>query len=154
MEKTVSETMATTNHDQDFYRWTQEQADLLRAKRFSEIDLEHLAEEIEEMGRSERRALESRLKVLLTHLLKWQHQPSHRGRSWMLTIKEQRRSLAHLLKANPSLRNHLDDLLQDAYELAILAAARETGLDETVFPQICPWQVAQVLDIDFLPDQS
>ena len=144
--------MPTTEHDQDFYRWTQNQARLLKTGRLSELDVEHLAEEIEEMGRSERRALESRLKVLLTHLLKWQHQPSHRGRNWMLTIKEQRRAIAHLLKASPSLKNHLDSILQDAYELAILAAARETGLDESAFPPTCPWQPDQVLDTDFLPE--
>ena len=142
--------MATT-YDRDFYRWAMEQANLLRSGRLTEIDVEHLIEEIENMGRSEKRELESRLKVLLTHLLKWQFQPSHRERSWELTIKEQRRAIAHLLKDNPSLKSQLEEILNDAYELAILAAARETGLDEQVFPQRCPWESEQLLDIRFLP---
>ncbi len=142
----------TTSYERDFYQWAMEQADLLRSGRLSEIDVEHLIEEIENMGRSERRELESRFKVLITHLLKWRFQPSYRGHSWALTIKEQRRAIAHLLKDNPSLKSHLEDILNDAYELAILAAARETGLDERTFPSICPWESGQALDTGFLPD--
>ncbi|HWP00637.1 MAG TPA: DUF29 domain-containing protein [Methylococcus sp.] len=136
---------------QDFYGWTQEQAALLRAGRWSETDLAQLAEEIENMGRSEWRELESRLKVLLVHLLKWRFQPSHRGRSRELTIKEQRRAVFHVLKANPSLEPRLDEVLADAYELAILGAARETGLDEGAFPERCPWSIEAVLNPEFLP---
>lgn len=139
------------SRNQDFYGWTQEQAALLRAGRWSEADFAQLAEEIESMGKSEWRELESRLKVLLVHLLKWRFQPSHRGRSWELTIKEQRRAVFHVLKANPSLEPRLDEVLADAYDLAILAAARETGLDEEAFPEQYPWSVEAVLDPEFLP---
>ena len=90
-------------HDLDFYAWTQQQVDLLKSGNLVDVDVKHLIEEIESMGASERRELIDRLAVLLAHLLKWYYQPSFRGRSWQLTIKEQRRQLQRLLKDNPSL---------------------------------------------------
>lgn len=85
--------MAASSHDHDFYRWTQEQADILRRGQFSAIDVDHLIEELEAMGARERRELTNMLEVLLAHLLKWQYQPEHRSRSWRATIAEQRLSL-------------------------------------------------------------
>jgi hypothetical protein len=82
--------MNSSTHENDFYAWTQEQAHLLRTGQLHQIDLQNIAEEIEDMGRSERRQLESRLEILIMHLLKWQFQPNLRSRSWQLTIKEQR----------------------------------------------------------------
>lgn len=139
-------------YDQDFYTWTQHQAAALRAGRLSDLDLANLAEEIEDMGRSQRDKLESHLAVLLAHLLKHQHQPGKRTRSWELTIKEQRRQVAKALRRNPGLKSHLDEAVADAYDIARLVAARETGLSEAVFPEVCPWGWEAITDENFLPD--
>lgn len=141
---------ASVEH-RDFYAWTQQQADLLRDKKFDQIDLEHLIEEIESMGNSEVRELESRLTVLLMHLLKWQYQPNLQTRSWVLTIKEQRRRIAKRLQQSPSLKSKLQEIVNDAYELARGDAADETGLSESHFPEACPWEYAQLIDMDFWP---
>lgn len=141
-------------HDTDFYAWTQQQTRLLKSGKLSEIDIEHLIEEIESMGASERRELINRLGVLLAHLLKWQYQPSYRGRSWQLTIKEQRRQLARLLKDNPSLQAKLTDFIPEAYEDALILAARETGLDESYFPGQCSYALKDILDLEFVPGKN
>jgi len=140
-----------TIYERDFYAWTQIQATLLREQQFTQLDLDHLIEEIESMGRSERRQLLSRLEILLMHLLKWQHQSELRGRSWELTIVEQRRRIAKLLSANPSLHNQLPDLLPEAYDDATFGAMRETGLPQATFPALCPWTMEEVLGDGWLP---
>ncbi|ATW30604.1 hypothetical protein BJP41_00785 [Candidatus Williamhamiltonella defendens] len=142
----------TTLYDDDFYGWSQEQANLLRTKRFNELDTENLLEEIEAMGRSERRELESRLEKLLSHLLKWQYQPSRRGKSWLLTIKEQRRKFVDCLNENPSLRNKKEERLIIVYQYARLSAEKETNLSESVFPDQCPWTFDQIMDNEFFPE--
>ncbi|ACQ66951.1 DUF29 domain-containing protein [Candidatus Hamiltonella defensa] len=142
----------TTLYDDDFYGWSQEQANLLRTKRFNELDAENLLEEIEAMGRSERRELESRLEKLLSHLLKWQYQPSRRGKSWLLTIKEQRRKFVDCLNENPSLRNKKEKRLIIVYQYARLSAEKETNLSESVFPDQCPWTFDQIMDNEFFPE--
>ena len=109
---------------------------MIRAKRWSEIDVEHLAEEVEDMRKSERRSLESRLEILLMHLLKWQVQKDRRSNSWRRTIKDQRGRLEKLLSENPSLK----------------AEANETGLDNENFPANCPYSVEQILNADYLPE--
>jgi hypothetical protein len=141
-------------YEQDFYAWTRHQAELLRAGRWQSLDLEHLVEEIESMGASERRQLVSRLKVLLAHLLKWQYQPRLQSRSWSATIKEQRLSLQDLLDDNPSLRADLDALIAKAYRLARLLAVKETNLEEATFPVQCPYSQEQIDDLDFYPRPS
>src|ERR1700677_4428442 len=108
-------TKNATLYDTDFYAWSNEQAALWRAGRVAEGDVENIAEEIESMGRSEKRELVNRLTVLFVHLLKWRYQPSLRGRSWTLTIGQQRRRLVKLLDANPSLKSQLNEALADAY---------------------------------------
>jgi hypothetical protein len=138
-------------YERDFYAWTQQQSTLLRQNDFVHLDIANLVEELESMGRSERRQLTNRLEILLTHLLKWQHQPELRGRSWQLTIGEQRRRIARLLHDSPSLQSHLDECLVDAYEDATFAATRETGLPTTTFPSQCPFTLSQVLSTDWLP---
>ena len=140
------------NYHQDFYGWTQEQAALLRAGRLSDLDIENLIEEVECMGRSEKRELESRLTVLLLHLLKWKYQEVRRGRSWELSIAEQRIQFRKTLKENPGLKPLLDEILSDAYSLAILQASRETKISKSVFPQQCPWSFSQITDDNYLPD--
>lgn len=137
-------------HRQDFRAWTRQQADLIRSGRLSELDAVNLIDEIEDMGGSRERELESRLGVLLAHLLKWRYQPDRRGRSWRLTIAEQRRRIARLLKRNPSLKPLLAEALEDAYGDALLIAARETDLDESAFPPACPFSLEQVMDANWL----
>lgn len=141
----------STLYDSDFYGWATQQASLLRSGAYAEADIANIVEELETMGRSERRELTSRLAVLLTHLLKWQAQPARRGNSWRLTIREQRRQAARVLSDNPSLQPLLNGLLADAYGDALLAAQRETGLPESAFPAVCPWTVEQVLQGDGEP---
>jgi len=140
------------NYEQDFYGWTQEQAALLKAGRLTELDITNLVEEVETMGRSEKRVLESRLTVLLVHLLKWKYQPARRGRSWTLTIEGQRIKFDRVLKDNPGLKPQLSDLLCNAYRLAKVNASRETGLDREIFAPDCPWTFEQITDDGFFPE--
>lgn len=133
-------------YERDLYAWAMRNAALLRAGRLREIDHMNIAEELESMGRSERRALGSRLAVLLMHLLKWRYQPERRGRSWRATIREQQRQVARLLADNPSLRPELPTLMADAYVDAVLLAIAETGLDEATFPATCPFEVEQIMN--------
>lgn len=146
--------MTTTGYEQDFHRWTEEQAQLLRAGRYVALDIDHLVEELESMGSRERRELINRLKVLLAHLLNWQYQPERRSPSWRATIKEQRLSSEDLLDDNPSLRPTLDQQIIKAYRLGRLLAVKETNLDESHFPADCPYSTAQVTDPDFYPSWS
>jgi len=146
--------MRNSLYERDFYAWANEQASLLRAGRLSEADLANIAEEIESMGRVEKRELVSRLKVLLTHLLKWQFQPGLWSTSWRLSIEEQRREVADHLADNPSLKDKLPEELASAYRKAILAAASETGFDSTTFPRACPWTYEQIMDTAFWPEET
>ena len=140
-------------YDQDFFEWTLRNAELLRAGRLEEADLEHIAEEIEDIGKSERRELESRLAVLITHLLKWQAQPEHHSSlSGTATIKVQRLRLHRLLKQMPSLRRLLDEAVSEAYPEARVKAAAETRRPESSLPETCPFTAARILDPDFFPD--
>ena len=132
-------------YDRDFYAWAAKQGALLRAGKLSAADVEHIAEEIESMGRGEKRELTNRLAVLLAHLLTWRLQPERRGKSWLLTIREQRRQVARVFDDNPSLRPHLGSILADAYGDAVLIAQRETDLAEDSFPPECPWTFDQAM---------
>lgn len=142
-------------HDTDYYAWTHETAAKLRQGKFNEVDMNLIAEELEEMGRSERHELENRLSVLLTHLLKWQYQPKRRGNSWRLTIKGQRFRVKRVLKQNPSLKAKLDETLWEAYTYAVIQAASETHLAENTFPPTLNktgWSLEQILDEEFYPE--
>jgi hypothetical protein len=141
-------------YDRDFYAWANEQAGLLRAGRLSEADIENIAEEIESMGKSEKRELVSRLAVLLLHLLKWRFQPSRRGTSWEALIANNRDQLEVHLGDNPSLKHLLPDALTQAYRYAARDAAAETGFDKATFPQSCPWTYDQIMDPDFWPETT
>ncbi len=143
---------ATKLYDLDFFEWTQCNAALLRAGRFDEADIEHIAEEIRDMGAREQHELESRLEVLLQHLLKWQFQPHLRGRSWRSTIKVQRRDIAKLLRRMPSLKPKLAAGLDDAYEGGVVLAWGETDLPEDSFPASCPFTLEQILDKEYFPE--
>ena len=139
-------------YEEDFYGWAIYTAQLLRNKRMNELDFDNIIEEMEALGRSEKHELINRLSVLLSHLLKWQFQPTMRGHSWVYSIKEQRKQSKIHLKDNPSLKNKLDDILIDAYDVAISKAAKETTLDEKSFPQECPYTFDQIMMDGFYPE--
>jgi len=145
---------ASSLYDQDFYAWANEQAALLRAGQLSAADIAHIAEEIESMGRTEKRELVSRLTVLLAHLLKWQFQPSYRGPSWEVTIRNQRRDLTDHLADNPSLRARLPEAVASAYERAVDTAYAETGLSRSTFPTSYPWSFDQIMNAAFWPEND
>ena len=146
----------TTLYDDDFYAWTQEQAALLREGAVHELDLVHLAEEIESLGKSDRRALGSHLRNLVLHLLKWHYQPSGRltGHSWQSSIRNARAEIAVLLEDSHGLQHDVAGLLARWYPLARLDAADEKGLPLATFPPTCPWEPAHVLAADFWPDDD
>jgi hypothetical protein len=147
-------------YETDIIAWANEQAALLRAGKFSEVDIAHIAEEIEDVGKSERRELASRMSVLLAHLLKWQFQPDRRGSSWQRTIKEQRRAIASHLRETPSLKTSLADqkktsLADQNWKEGLWADAIAKAFDEAglgAFPEICPWTVEEILSLGFYPD--
>lgn len=126
------------------------QGDLLRNQQLTEIDWENIAAEIESMGKSEKRQLESRLEVLIVHLLQWQFQPNLRSRSWELTIKEQRLRIERFLEENPSLQRYLDNICAKIYPVALISAEKETGL--SIFPADCPYNILDLLNGEFLPE--
>jgi hypothetical protein len=143
-------------YDSDFYAWVQDQAALLAARRFEELDLPHLVEELQLMGNSERGELSNRLSILLAHLLKLQMAAERlpyvydRGqRGWRLSCTEQRLQLRKLLRRNPCLRPTVPDELPDAYAIARLQAAIALGVDEASVPLMCPWTPEYILDADF-----
>lgn len=146
--------MGAVAYDQDLYSWSLEQAMLLRERKFDQIDLEHIIEEIEDMSKSEKRALGSFLETLLMHLLKWQYQPAHQGRSWKFTIIEQRKRIVGHMKENPGLKSKLPDVIETAYGYAVSGAVRETGLAQETFPEQCPWTYEQFMDVDFWPEPA
>lgn len=127
------------SYDEDIVAWAAEQAQLLRAGRFELLDIEHLADEIEDVGKSEQRELANRLATLLAHLLKWAYQPGRRGSSWQRTINEQRKVIHKRLARSPGLQPMLgsEDWQSEIWADAVAAAASETGLAD--FPEDCPW---------------
>jgi hypothetical protein len=141
-------------YDEDLVAWAQEQARHLREGRFELLDIEHLAEEIEDVGRSEQRELANRMAVLLAHLLKWRYQPERRGVSWQVTLSGQRERLRRRLEKTPSLKATLSDpdWWADAWLDARIEAARETGVEIQRFPAACPWTVEQILGEGWLPE--
>jgi hypothetical protein len=144
----------TTSYDKDVILWSQEQAGLLRAGRFAELDVEHLADEIEDVGKSEKRELASRMAVLLAHLLKWSRQPENQSKSWRATIVLQRKRIALALKATPSLKAVMRDPVwrEDMWLDALAQASEETGLALEDLPAACPWTMDQAAEQDFWPD--
>jgi len=144
--------ISITGYEDDVVAWATEQANLLREGRFGQLDREHLAEEIEDVGKSEQRELASRMTRLLAHLLKWQQQPGRRGASWQITIRNQRRGIARRLKETPSLRPKLakPDWWAGVWDDATAQAAEETGLSD--FPETCPWDASEILNQEWLPE--
>jgi 2-polyprenyl-6-methoxyphenol hydroxylase-like FAD-dependent oxidoreductase len=142
-------TRPTTMFEADYHQWSVEQAVLLRAGKMEALDRINLAQEIENLGRSEKREIESRLEILLVHLLKWQFQPDRRSKSWRMTLKVQRNDLQSVLNDNPSLKRHPSMRMKDVYLKARLAAEKETGLSFEDFPEECPYSMVQIMDETF-----
>lgn len=143
--------MTSTSYETDFYLWTQQQAALLRAGALTALDIEHLIEEIEDMGASDRRALGSFLEQVIMHLLKWQYQPERRGTSWRLSIRKGRNAIERVLEYSPSLQRHLPVMLAAEYRRARRNAADETGLPLSAFPETCPFTLEHITG-DHWPD--
>jgi hypothetical protein len=143
-----------SSYDKDVILWSEEQARMLRARRFAELDIEHLADEIEDVGKSEKRELASRMAVLLAHLLKWTRQPENQTNSWRSTIIVQRKRIALAIKETPSLKAVMRDRdWQDAVWLDALAqACKETGLADETLPEACPWTMESSVDPEFWPE--
>lgn len=148
--------MTTISYETDIVAWANQQAWLVRNKKFDLLDLEHIAEEIEDVGKSEQRELASRMAVLLQHLLKWQYQPARQGTSWQLTIKTQRERIKQRLKKTPSLKQCLKDTdwWDDAWADARYEAEKETGIAFDKLPEACPWTVEKILADDWFPKFS
>lgn len=146
--------MPHSHYDQDFYTWTQTQAQALRAKDWAALDVEHLAEEIESLGKRDQRAVESYLEVILLHLLKWSYQPVRRSPSWRTSLRHSRRRLWRILAQSPRLHQHATAYLATAYRRARQDAVEETGLPLAIFPEVCPWSLEQALDEAFLPAEA
>jgi hypothetical protein len=146
----------TELYSQDFYQWTQATATLIRQGKWHEVDAACLAEELESLGKRDRRELGSRVEVLMMYLLKWCYQPERRehSHSWYDTILEQRGQIQQLLDDSPSLSPQVAALLAHRYPRARRRALGETQLSETSFPQDCPWTPEQVLDDDFWPEST
>jgi len=141
-------------HDEDFYGWALNTAALLKQKKYHEVDMNSIIEELEEMSRSEKRELINRLAQLIFHLLKWQFQPDFRGRSWRASIKEQRQQVEIILEQNPGLKSKLIDCIITAYKLSIPMIEKETPIDMKDFPTECPYTFEQLLDQQFYPESQ
>lgn len=140
-------------YDQDFALWSAEQAELIRSGRFDAMDRDNIAEEIESLGRSDRREIATRLGVLLEHLLKWEHQPSKRKPGWRSTIREQRARILGLLEESPSLKGLPEKVLSQEYEFARARAADATSLPLKGFPLTCRYDLHAILDREFFPGE-
>jgi hypothetical protein len=138
----------------DFNSWIHQTVQLLRQRQWHEIDVEHLIEEIEELGKSERRAIASQLTRLLLHLLKWQYQPQRRSDSWLDSITDARTQIDLAIEDSPSLKNYPLEQLKDSYQRARCQASKQTSIQIAVFPEDCPYLLEQILDEDWLPQES
>jgi hypothetical protein len=143
---------STDLYNKDFVAWADQQALLLEQKRWSELDLVNLLEEVRDLGNRHRDALESHLTRLLMHLLKWQYQPKKRSNSWLLTIKDARRQIAKLIRKHPVLSVHLEKVWLECYLEAREVAVDETGLLIATFPLDCPYTLEQLLEQDILSE--
>jgi len=142
----------STLYDQDFYAWLGNNAHLLREGRLNGIDAVHLAEELEDMGRSQKRAIASHLRVLLSHLLTWRYQPDRRCVSWRLSIRNARDQIEAIVEDSPSLRRELPEVVSREYQKARKYAADETGLPLESFSEQAPFAPERIFDDDYLPD--
>ena len=143
------EAPAAADYQRDFYSWLMEQAQHVRAGRWGAVDRENLAEEIESLGREQFNKLESALRVLLIHILKWDYQPERRSRSWALSIQAQRIEVEDVLADNPGLKPRIPEAIARGYRRARIEAAKDTGLEKSAFPETCPYSFDAVVSRDF-----
>ena len=136
-------------YDRDFYSWSLEQARLVRESRWDAVDRENVAEEIESLGREQFNKLESALRVLMMHMLKWDHQSDRRSRSWSISIRQQRLEVEDVLADNPGLKSRIAEAIARGYRKARLEAAKEIGLDEATFPDACPYSWDDIVSREF-----
>ncbi|MEH2125379.1 DUF29 domain-containing protein [Nostoc sp.] len=143
-----------TLYEQDFYAWVEQTVELLRLQHWDTLDLEHLIEEVVDLGKSQQRALQSALRLVLSHLLKWKYQPERRSHSWQVTITRERLNIDELLQESPSLQRFLNDTewINTTYQRARREAIVETSLSEDNFAIVCPFSVDEILDLDFYPN--
>lgn len=156
MNQNLSEVEYKTSelYETDFYAWTLEQAIFLRNRDWNKLDIPNLAEEIESLGKQDRRELRNRLRVLIGHLLKWEFQANKRSNSWSNTIDEQRFQILGLLQESPSLKPYLPDAITEVYKYALKLASSESSLSKESFPQECPYSLEEILDADFFPGEQ
>jgi len=140
-----------TLHDTDYLQWIETTVEKLQSQDYANVDWENLIEEIADMGRSERRSLKSNLIVILVHLLKWQFQPEKRSGSWEGSIIEHRRRVKEALDDSPSLKSYLENIFAECYAQAVKQAKAETSLSMESFPLICPYQLPEVINDEYLP---
>jgi len=145
--------VALSLYDADFYAWTQEQAEFLREGKWSQLDLVNLIEEIESLGKQQRSELRNLLSILIGHLLKWEYQSNRRSRSWLNTIRVERRDTLELVKENPSLKPYLNEALQKIYQNGRNLAAGETNLPLKTFPSECLYSLEEILSDVFFPGE-
>lgn len=138
-------------YDVDFHDWLMEQADAIKRRSANELDWDNLAEEVESLGRSQRSSLRSRLKQIVQHVLKWEHQPERRTYGWKLTINEQRQAVEDLLELSPSLKSSVGDMFPKAYASGRREALLETGLDEGAIPEGPEFTLTEALDPNWPP---
>jgi hypothetical protein len=138
-----------TAYSDDFYTWTQEQGARLRAGDLDGLDLDNLAEEIESLGKSQFASLVSALRIVLMHMLKFDHQRERATRSWALSIAEHRRRVSFELRDSPGLKSRLGEAIERAYDLGRIEASRETGLPLKQFPEACPYSLDQIMNRPF-----
>jgi hypothetical protein len=146
---TAPDKPAGADYDNDFYSWSIEQSRLLREGQWAHIDREHVAEEIESLGREQFNKLESALRVILIHMLKWDHQVDRRSRSWILSIESQRVEVEHVIDDNPGLKPRITEAVTRAYRRARIEAANETGLEKAIFPDACPYSFEDIMSGEF-----
>jgi len=144
----------TELYEYDFNEWIAQQVTLLKQGKMGEIDVVHLITELEDMGKSNLRELESRLIILIAHLLKWQFQPNQQSSSWRGSINEQRLQLSRLLRKTPSLKRELTHTVAEVYLDALELATDDTGLAAATFPTTCPYSIEQLLDKTFYPSNT
>jgi hypothetical protein len=154
MTTQLSSTANTANlYDRDYYLWLIHTAQLIKEGKFSELDAANLIEEIEDMGRSEKRTVKSNLIIVLLHLLKYKYQPAKRTNSWKFSIREHRRRLRDDFKTSPSLKRYFEEVMEECYQDARELAADETGLSLNTFPTESPFSTSEVLNPEYLPQK-
>jgi hypothetical protein len=152
--KSTAPVAAPVRYEDDLYGWVEDQIQLLRANEVGSIDASHITQELTDLGRSEFNKLVSTVRIILLHLMKWDHQPERRSRSWVTTIAEHRDRIEYQLRDTPSLQPRFPDVIREAYRLALRAAARETQLSAEAFPKTCPYEWEDIIRRPILWDDS